>query len=64
MVAEIGTEGTQATSEFVTPPELLAEALRELSSGWQKKRRRDCSASRCDWLLPRSSSCGRRLRVV
>ena len=37
IVAGIGTEGTQAASEFVTRPALLETAVRTLSKGWQKK---------------------------
>lgn len=37
IVAGIGTEGTQAASEFVTRPDLLETGLRNLPSGWQKK---------------------------
>jgi hypothetical protein len=37
IVAGIGTEGTQAASEFVTRPALLEPAVRALPPGWQKK---------------------------
>ena len=37
IVAGIGTEGTQAASEFVTRPSLLEPAVRTLPRGWQKK---------------------------
>jgi hypothetical protein len=37
IVAGIGTEGTQAASEFVTRPQLLEQAVRVLPVGWQKK---------------------------
>jgi hypothetical protein len=37
IVAGIGTEGTQAASEFVTRPQLLEQAVRVLPAGWQKK---------------------------
>ena len=37
IVAGIGTEGTQAASEFVTSPDLLETGLRKLPPGWQKK---------------------------
>ena len=37
IVAGIGTEGTQAASEFVTRPQLLEQAVRVLPTGWQKK---------------------------
>lgn len=37
IIAGIGTEGTQAASEFVTRPDLLEAGLRKLPAGWQKK---------------------------
>jgi hypothetical protein len=37
IVAGIGTEGTQAASEFVTRSALLEPAVRTLPKGWQKK---------------------------
>ena len=37
IVAGIGTEGTQAASEFVTRPALLEPAVRTFPKGWQKK---------------------------
>ena len=51
IVAGIGTEGTQAASEFVTRPALLEPAVRALPKGWP----RCCPIMRRRWAIPFST---------